>query len=232
MKRIPRAPFFEIGIKNYLYGDEVLRLAQAADQAAIKYDIDVLFGVPYTEIRRVSQQTERLIILAPYMDLLKPGRGMADVLPEALKAAGAQGVVINHCERPVSLNQLKRTIDRANEIDFISFVCTDSIAEARAAAELGPDIINPEPTELVGTGNTTSMDFVHKSIQAVKAVNPAILVELAAGITSAQQVYDIILAGADAAGAASGICTNTDPEKTATSMIEAVHAAIHDAGQR
>ena len=116
MKPILRTPFFEFGVKNYFYGDDVLRIAEAADIAAARYDIDVLMIVPYTEIRRVAENTARLVILAPYMDLLSPGRGMADVLPEALKAAGARGAVVNHCERPMTLSAIKRTIDRAREL--------------------------------------------------------------------------------------------------------------------
>lgn len=89
MKPKIRAPYFEIGTKNYIYGDNVLEYAIAADKAAEKYDIDVLFICPAVEIRQVVQNTKHLIVLAPYMDTLRPGRGMADILPEALKAAGA-----------------------------------------------------------------------------------------------------------------------------------------------
>jgi len=96
-----RKPFFETGIKNYIYGDAVLEYAKVVDAAAAKYDIDVLFIAPYTEIRRVAENTENLIVIAPYMDTLRPGRGMADVLPEAIKTAGAKGVVVNHSERPM-----------------------------------------------------------------------------------------------------------------------------------
>ena len=46
MKRKIRTPYFEIGIKNYVYGDKVLELAKVADAAAEKYDIDILFIVP------------------------------------------------------------------------------------------------------------------------------------------------------------------------------------------
>ena len=106
MKPVIRTPYFEIGTKNYVYGDTVLEYAKAADKAAEKYDIDVLFITPAVEIRRVVENTKHLIVLAPYMDTLRPGRGMADILPEALKAAGAQGVVINHCEKPMSLPQM------------------------------------------------------------------------------------------------------------------------------
>ena len=150
MKQKIRTPYFEIGTKNYIYGDTVLEYARAADAAAEKYDIDVLFITPCVEIRRIAENTKHLILLAPYMDTLRPGRGMADILPEALKAAGAKGVVVNHCEKPMSLPAIKATIDRANEIDFLVFACADSIAEARAIAQLHPDIINPEPTELIG----------------------------------------------------------------------------------
>lgn len=150
MKQKIRTPYFEIGTKNYIYGDTVLEYARAADAAAEKYDIDVLFITPAVEIRRIAEHTKHLILLAPYMDTLRPGRGMADILPEALKAAGAKGVVVNHCEKPMTLPAIKATIDRAKEIDFLVFACADTIAEAKAIAQLHPDIINPEPTELIG----------------------------------------------------------------------------------
>ena len=134
MKRKIRTPYFEIGVKNYVYGDDVLKMALHADACAEKYDVDVAMIVPYLEIRRVCEQTKHLHVFAPYMDTLRPGRGMADVLPEAVKAAGACGVVINHCERPMSLPQMKATIDRARELDLLVFGCADSIAETKALA--------------------------------------------------------------------------------------------------
>ena len=71
MKPVIKTPFFEIGTKNYIWGNKVLELALAADKAARDYDIDVLFTCPVTEIRRVAERTERLVILAPYMDVLR-----------------------------------------------------------------------------------------------------------------------------------------------------------------
>ncbi|MDR3051073.1 MAG: triose-phosphate isomerase [Oscillospiraceae bacterium] len=208
---IPRPPFFEVGVKNYLYGDNVLALALAADEAAKRCDIDVLFIAPYMELRRVAERTDRLIVLAPYMDTLRPGPGMTDVLPEAVAAAGAKGVVINHCERPMSLSAIRRTMLRANELGLFTFVCADTIAEAKAVAELGPDILNPELTERIGAGQGSDPGYVRASIQAVKSVNPKILVEQAAGITSGQQVYELLMAGAEGVGAASGVCAAPDP---------------------
>ncbi len=225
MKKVIKTPFFEIGIKNYLYGDDVLSLACAADEAAQEYDVDVLFISPYTEIRRVSEHTKRIIVLAPYMDLISPGRGMADVLPEALAAAGAEGVVLNHCERPMTLNAIRRGIERARQLEMLSFVCADTLTEVKAVAQFYPDIINPEPTELIGTGKTSGINYVKSSTRIVKSVNRSILVEQAASISDAEQVYRLILEGAEGVGVASGICTAEDPEKKAGEMIRAVRRA-------
>ena len=229
MKPTIRVPYFEIGTKNYVYGDTLLEYAIAADKAAEKYDIDVLFICPAVEIRRVCENTKNLIVLAPYMDTLRPGRGMADVLPEGLKAAGAQGVVINHCEKPMSLPQMKATIDRARELDFLVFACADTLAEAKAIAQLHPDIINPEPSEIIGGGNGVSpMAYVKDSIKVIKEIYPDIMVEQAAGITNGQQVYDFIMAGSEAAGAASGIMNAADPIAMIDEMIAATRRAADD----
>ena len=229
MKRHIRTPYFEIGTKNYIYGDTVLEYALAADRAAEKYDIDVLFITPAVEIRRIAENTKHLIILAPYMDTLRPGRGMADILPEALKAAGAQGVVINHCEKPMSLPQMKATVDRARELDFLVFACADTLEEAKAIAQLHPDIINPEPSGIIGGGNgVTPMDYVEASIREIKAIYPDILVEQAAGITNGQQVYDFIMAGSEAAGAAAGIMKAADPIAMIDEMVAATRRAADD----
>lgn len=228
MKANFKIPYFEIGIKNYVYGDDVLKAALAAEAAAQKYDIDVLMVVPYTEIRRVAEHTKRIVILAPYMDPIRPGRGMADVLPEAIKAAGAHGVVVNHCERPMSLSAIKRTISRAKELDLLTFACADTLEEARAIAQLHPDIINPEPTELIGSGLVSDKEFVAESIRAIKEIDPNIIVEQAAGISNGQQVYDFIYAGAEAAGAASGIFKSADPLAMIDEMVFGVRRAYDD----
>ena len=54
MKPVIRTPYFEVGTKNYVYGDKLLEYARAADAAAGKYDIDVLFICPALEVRRVA----------------------------------------------------------------------------------------------------------------------------------------------------------------------------------
>lgn len=225
MKTLPKPPFFETSVKNYIYGDAVLEYAKAVDAAAVKYDVDALFIAPYTEIRRITENTERLIVLAPYMDSIRLGRGIADILPEAIKAAGAKGVLINHCEKPMSLSAIKATIDRANELDLFTFACADSIAEAKAIAQLNPDIINPEPTELIGTTEASDMTYVKQTLEVIRNLNPDIMVEQAAGITKGIQIYNFIMVGNDGAGSASGILKSPNPLMLLDEMVSYVRKA-------
>ena len=223
-----KAPFFEIGPKSYLYGDDILELAKAADAASAKYDVDIIFTTPVADIRRVSEATEHIHVFAPHMDPLPVGRGLADILPESVKAAGAQGVMLNHCEKPVPLPVLYQTIKRAKEVGLLTIVCADSIAEAKAIACLGPDIIVPEPSELIGTGQTSDMDYVKASIEAVKSQNPAILVLQGAGISNGDDVYRVIHAGAEATGSSSGVVKAPDRAAMVDEMIHAVRSAWDD----
>jgi triosephosphate isomerase len=218
-------PFFEIGPKSYLYGDKVLQLAKAADAASQKYNVNIIFTAPYTDIRRVADETEHLFVFAPHMDPLTVGRGLADVLPEAIKAAGAVGVMLNHAERPISLSVLRQTIKRADEVGLLSIVCADSIVEAKAIALLEPNIIVAEPTELIGSGKTSDMEYVHASMEAVKRINPDILVLQGAGISSGRDVYNVIYAGAEATGSSSGIIKAPDSADMIDEMIHAVREA-------
>jgi len=227
-----RAPFFEIGPKSYLFGQDVIDLAKAADAAAEKYGVDIIFTTPVVEIARVRNATKRIHVFAPHMDPLRPGRGLADILPESLVAAGAEGVMLNHCEKPLTLSVLRETIRRAEEVGLATIVCADSLTEAAMIARLKPDIIVAEPSELIGTGTSVGPEYVDAATRAVKDVNPDILVLTAAGIAGGRDVYNIIRAGADATGSSSGIAKAADRAAMVDEMISAVRKAWNERSAR
>lgn len=220
-----KAPFFEIGPKSYLYGQDVIDLAIAADAASEKYDVDIIFTTPIVEIARVKAATKRIHVFAPHMDPIYPGRGLADVLPESLVAAGAEGVMLNHVEKPLGLHVLKQTIERADEVGLTTIVCTDSCMEAAMVAKLRPNIIVAEPSELIGTGVSCGPEYVAAATNAVKDVDPDILVLTAAGIANGEDVYNTIIAGADATGSSSGVAKAADRASMVDEMIAAVRKA-------
>lgn len=218
-------PFFEIGPKNYLFGDQILDLARIADEAAAKYDVRVIYTTPYANIERVAASVKNLKVFAPHMDDIPVGRGLACVLGESVKAAGAVGVMLNHAERPLPVSTLVRTLNRARELGLMSIVCADSMDETRAIAQLHPDLMITEPTELIGTGQAADMSYVKTSVDAITAIDPNIGILVGGGISNGTDVYNTIMAGADATGSSSGIVKAADPGAMVNEMLQALRQA-------
>jgi triosephosphate isomerase len=101
-------PFFEIGPKAYLYGKELLALAKHADALSEKYRVQIIITPQCVDIEMLAREMERVLIFAQHMDALEVGRGVGSVLPEAVKAAGAAGVLLNHFEKRLSMDVLQR----------------------------------------------------------------------------------------------------------------------------
>mgnify|MGYP001218806663 CR=1 FL=1 len=221
-------PFFEIGPKAFMYGERMLKLARAADKASAKYDVRIILTPQYTDIQMLAQATKHLLIFAQHMDPLPIGRGLGSVLPEAVKAAGAVGVMLNHAEKPMATGDLRKAIKRADEVGLVSIVCADSMEEAAAIAHFSPNIIVAEPTELIGTGQTSDKQYVIETTSAIKRVNPEIQVLPAAGIKNGADVYKMIKAGAEATGTTSGIMKAEDPEAMMEEMIRAAREAWNE----
>ena len=93
---------------------------------------------------------------------------------------------------------------------------------------MGADIIICEPDELVGTGQTSSDEYMIATNNAIKEVNPQTQVLQAAGISTPEDVYKAIYLGADSTGGTSGIIKAKDPKKTIDDMLRSMLKAYAD----
>ncbi|MBQ5800570.1 MAG: triose-phosphate isomerase, partial [Clostridia bacterium] len=178
-----RAPYFEVGPKCIMWGERMLKLAKRIDEIAYKYDLDIIVTPQYADIRLIAENTKYLHVYAQHMDALYPGRGLGSVLPESIKEAGAVGVMLNHAEKKLTMEEIKATIARADEVGLATIVCADSVQEISEIAHMGPNLIVAEPTELIGTGQASDMGYVRDTIEAVRKINPDIMVLQGAGIS-------------------------------------------------
>ena len=214
-----RAPYFEIGPKCFMWGQRMLKLALAVDEIAHRYDLDVILTPQYADIRLIAQNTKYVHVFAQHMDPLTPGRGLGSVLAESLKEAGAEGVMLNHAEKKLDLETLKKTIGRADGAGLATIVCADTVEEIRQVALMHPNLIVAEPTDLIGTGVASDMGYVRDTIEAVRKIDPRIMVLQGAGISGPDDVARVIRAGAQATGVTSAVMKAADPEGAAEELL-------------
>lgn len=232
MKTKVRVPFLIVNPKAYIYGKESLELALVCDRLSAEYDIDIIFTAQHVDLRMINEATSNIILTAQHMDGITAGRGMGHILPEGIKDAGAKAVVLNHAEHSLKIDELDRAIKRANELDLYTIVCSDSPEASKAIAQLGPDMMICEPTSGIGTGSISSDDYIHATNQAVKSVSRDILILQAAGVSSGDDVYKVVMEGAHGSGGTSGILNAPSREGKIIEMLDALKRAQADWDKR
>lgn len=217
-----RPPFFEIGPKTFLDRAALLEIADAASAAAARYDIDVIITPPALDIETVKQAAPGLWIFAQAMDTAQAGTSTGAIVPEALAAVGADGVMLNHAERPLNDHELSAAIWRAREAGMLTLVCAEDVRQATRYAALGPNLILLEPHDLIGTSNGGERPEIAGANAAVASIDPAALVMHSGGVRDEHEVQAIIAQGAAGTGCTTAIVRATDRRETTTRMIRAV----------
>jgi triosephosphate isomerase len=220
-------PFFEVGPKAYSYGKDILELAKFGDGLSQKYQVQMIFTPQTVDIPALASVAENILVFAQHMDSIRIGRGVGSVLPEAIKAAGADGVLLNHVEKPLALDEIERAIQRAREVGLATLVCAATLADVAAVARLGPNLILAESPEMIegGKRNENDQSAISMVNEIVRKINPQIHVLQAAGINSEQDVYDVMIKGAQGTGSTSAIFKSRDPFQALEKMIRAVREA-------
>lgn len=220
-------PFLMLNTKSYLYGEELYDLAKHADKLVEKFNFDFFMTVPATELYRISQMVKNVIVTAQHMDPLPLGKGMGKITAESIIQAGAQAVVLNHAENPLTFEVLENTLQRARESNLLTIVCADTFQEAEQIAKLKPTIILCEPTELIGTGQISDENYIKQSNEVVKKVDSDILVMQGAGITSEKDIYRNLELGADGNGVTSGVVAAKDPKEILSKIFKVTSQFIN-----
>lgn len=219
-----KPPLFVVNFKAYIYGRRAVAFCKEAENISRRYDVPIIVAPQVVDIARIAAET-KLLVFAPYIDPIKPGRGTGSVLAEAVKEAGAEGVMLNHAERRMTISDIAKAVERADEVGLVTMVAADKPEDLPAILACDPNIIGTEPPALIGSGQSVGrMDkkFVADSIQAVKKVNSKIIVGSGAGVSSGDDVAEIVRLGAEMTGATSGILAAKDPVRVLDEMIRAL----------
>ncbi len=152
-----------INFKNYLAGEDSVRLAQTIQ----RYLPKAIVAVPPTDIWGVSEKTN-LTVYAQHVSSFEKGRATGYVIPEAVKKVGAKGTLLNHSEHQLSYSQIKISVEHARRLGLKVVLCAPTVRAARKLAYLKPHAIAFEDKKLIATNKSITMyraqavkDFVH-----------------------------------------------------------------------
>jgi len=137
-------PRIIINLKTYKSGKDVLKLAYAIE----KVDKNIILGVSACDLGVLSGKT-KLLIYVQHVDFMEPGRNTGFILPEAAKGAGARGVFLNHSEHRLSLEVIKKTVERCKRVGLKVAIFAKDLRQALEIKKLMPDYLIIEPPELV-----------------------------------------------------------------------------------
>ncbi len=221
-----RLPFILVNFKTYIEatGRKALELAKTAEKASLETEVCIGVAPQFVDIRMIAEEVS-IPVFAQHIDPIKPGRCTGFILPEAIREAGAVGTIINHSEKQLKLSEIELAVERAHECDLTSLVCIGSHRLARRIASFNPDMIAVEPPELIATGIAVSKakpEVVTKTVEAVKGVNPKIVVLCGAGIVRGEDVAAALRLGTEGVLVASGVVKAKNPYKVLLEFAEAI----------
>ena len=221
-----RLPILIINMKVYpeVLGRKALELAKAAESVARELSVSIAVAPPITELRTVAEGVE-IPVYAQGADPVEPGARTGHVPLEFIKEAGAAGVILNHSENRLLLNDLGWLVSRARSLGLETLVCAPDPYTSAAAAALEPTAVAVEPPELIGTGKAVSRekpDVIVRTVELVRKVNPSIPVITGAGIESFDDVKKAIELGTQGVLVASAIVKARDWKQKITELANAL----------
>lgn len=151
----------------------------------------------------------KIPVFAQHVDLVDYGQFTGFILPEAIKAAGVQGTLLNHSEHRLKFRVLKRLVQRCKKIKLKTIICARTAREVGKYSALKPDFIAIEPPELIGGDISVSTAKPSLISDAVKRSKVPVL--CGAGIHTRLDVTIALKLGAKGVLVASGVVKANNP---------------------
>lgn len=215
-------PVLLINLKTYeeATGHKAVKFAAIAEAFADS-GAEIILAVQHADIRLVSENTG-VPVFSQHIDPVKFGPSTGWLLPEAAKAAGASGTLLNHSERRMDSKTISKCLARCREIGLRTVVCAETPERAKAVAALKPDYIAIEPPELIGGEVSVSKARPEVITAAVKKVNSVapIPVLCGAGVKNGEDVRRALELGAKGILVASGVVKAKRPQEAISALLK------------
>jgi triosephosphate isomerase len=209
-----KKPIIVINLKTYQQGEKAVKIAKEIE----KVDKNIILGVQASDIYEIAKKT-KLKIYAQHVDPFEPGRNTGYILPEAVKKDKAIGAFLNHSEHKLTLDVIKKTIERCKKIKLKTMVFVKDIKQAKEVEKLEPDFLIYEPPELVA-GNISVSSAKPEIIKNLsKKLKKTTRFLVGAGIKTREDILLSMKLGASGIAVSSAITQAKNPGKKLKELI-------------
>src|SRR3989344_4098977 len=122
-----------VNLKTYKQGVQVFKLAKLIKK--LNLENKIFLAVQPTDISLVKSLTK----LRPYsqhVDFHDKGKNTGFIIPEAIKASGARGSLLNHSEHKIAFNDIKKTANRCKNLGCDGVLISSEITKSKNPAKL------------------------------------------------------------------------------------------------
>ncbi len=197
-----------------MLGKGSLRIAKAAQRASLKTGAEVIVAPPGPTVALLASRVT-IPVFSQTVGSETGDKTTGAFLPEAVKAAGAKGTLLNHSESSRPLIELKRLVPRLRGLSLAVCLCAGTASQAATLARLEPDYIAVEPPELIGSGVAVSKarpELVSRTVSKVRDTGYRGKILCGAGIVSGEDVKRAVELGAEGVLVSSSVVKARDWE--------------------
>jgi len=217
-----KLPLILLNFKTYeqALGKKALRLAKICEEVAKKKRVNIAVAPCLLDLELIVKKV-KIPVFAQHFDV-EAGAFTGNIPILLLKKIGVKGSLINHSEKKLKFNEIKKRVELAKKYKLISIVCAASLKEVKKIATLKPNFIAYEPPELIGTGIPVSQakpKIVKRAVEIVRKISPQTKVLCGAGISSGIDVKKAIELGTKGVLLASAFVKSKSPKKKLLELV-------------
>jgi len=207
-------PVFIINFKNYseILGEGALRLARTAEAVSETVGVELILSPPVPRLSSVASAVG-VAVFSQSVGNQQEGKSTGAIIPEALRASGCAGSIINHSESRLPLETIRDLIPRMKGLGLSSCVCGEDAGEVVVMAGLAPEYLAVEPPELIGSGIAVSKarpELLRDSVSSVRGAGYTGRLLCGAGIVSGEDARAAVELGMDGILVASSVVRSKD----------------------
>jgi triosephosphate isomerase len=203
--------FLNFKIYEETSGDNTLKMCRLVK------DKRAVVCLQSTDIFRIKQQLPDLAVWAQHADPVGFGKFTGYQASISLKAAGADGVLLNHSEHALDFGVLGKTVAEVRQAGLKLMIITDTLELIKKVNGLQPDFIGFEDPKLIG-GTVAMIDANFDLVKQAAAVAKAPLI-IGGGIRQAGHVTKSLEAGGKGVLVASEFAKSSNAEATLKDLL-------------